>query len=186
MLAPHGSFYKLFRFPYLAEGKTEQGRDALRALLKENGYRTAPVTIDTSDWYIDARLTKRLQRGIGKPIHDYRSYYLGHLMGRAEYYDGLAKAVFGHAIDHVILLHHRMATAMFLDAALTMFDRRGWRLVDAAVAFSQPELLLQPDTLPSGQSLLWALAKEKGAGGELRYPGEDGYYEKTAMDALGL
>ena len=186
VVRPYRTFRKLFRFPYLAEGKTAEGRDALRALLTRHGYRTAPVTIDTSDWYINGRLVDRLKRGRGNPVTDYRTYYLAHVMDRALYYDGLAKALFGHSIDHVILLHHKLTTALFLDDVLTMLRMRGWRLVDAGAALAQPELRLIPNALPAGQSLLWALAKERGVGGELRFPAEDGRYEKAAMDALEL
>ena len=41
--------------------------------------------------------------------------------------------------------------------------------------------------MPAGESLIWALAKETGRfESSLRYPGEDGGYEKPKMDALGL
>ena len=76
---------------------------------------------------------------------------------------------------------------MFLDDGLTLFKKRGWRLVDADAAFATPELDVDYDTLPSGQSLMWAAAKASGRfDGKLRYPGEDDTYEKPRMDALGL
>lgn len=40
LLSDYSGFRKLFRFPYLAEGKTAEARDAMRALLKQYGYRT--------------------------------------------------------------------------------------------------------------------------------------------------
>ena len=187
LLAPYAGFRKLFRFPFLAEGKTAEGRDALRALLRQHGYRNAPVTIDTSDWYIDQRLVTRLKTDPQADIAPYRAYWLDHIWNRALYYDGLSQAVLGHSIDHTILLHHRLTTALFLDDGLQMFRERGWRLVDADKAFAQPELKVEYDTLPAGQSLMWAAAKASGRfEGQLRYPGEDEPYEKPAMDALGL
>lgn len=187
LLKPYPGFRKLFRFPFLAEGKTAEGRDALRTLLTQHGYRNGHVTIDTSDWCIDQRLVERLRADPAADVAPYRAYWLAHLWDRATYYDGLAKAVLGRSIDHTILLHHRLATGLFLDDALTMFRRRGWRLVDAATAFDTPAFKLQYDVLPSGQSLLWAAAKASGRfEGQLRYPGEDDTYEKPRMDALGL
>ena len=42
-------------------------------------------------------------------------------------------------------------------------------------------------TVPAGESLIWALAKETGRFNEqLRYPGEDEEYEKPKLDELGL
>lgn len=187
LLTPYPGFRKLFRFPMLAEGKTAQGRDNLRAMLHACGYRNGHVTIDTSDWYVDQRLMARLRADPTADIAPYRAYWLDHIWNRATYYDGLAKAVLGRSIDHTILLHHRLTTALFLDDGLEMFRRRGWRLTDAAAAFAQPEMKVDYATIPSGQSLMWAAAKASGRfEGQLRYPGEDDTYEKPRMDALGL
>lgn len=187
LLTRYPGFRKLFRYPYLAEGKTGAGRDAMRALLRQHGYRNAHVTIDTSDWYIDNRLKARLQADPKIPLEPYRRFYLDHIWQRATFYDGLAKALFGRSIDHTILLHHRLTTGLFLDDMLEMFSARGWRLVDAATAFGSPPFALEPNTLPAGQSLIWAAAKADGRFAELlRYPGEDGDYEAPGMAALGL
>ena len=187
LLSTYTGFRKLFRFPYLAEGETAQGRDAMRALLARNGYRNAPVTIDTSDWYIDNRLKARLQERPDLPIGPYRRFYLEHLWQRATFYDDLALKVLGRSIDHTILLHHRLATGLFLDQALSMFKERGWRLVDAQTAFDSDVLQMQPDAVPAGQSLIWSAAKADGRfDGLLRFPGEDGVYEAPKMDLLGL
>lgn len=159
----------------------------MRSLLAAHGYRNAHVTIDTSDWYIDNRLKARLGVEPEADLSPYRRFYLSHLWERARYYDGLARAVFGHSIDHTILLHHRLTTALFLDDALRMFRANGWRIVDAAAAFATPPFARVPEVLPAGQSLVWALAKSdvRLAGG-LRYPGEDGDYEAPQMNALNL
>jgi peptidoglycan-N-acetylglucosamine deacetylase len=187
LLTPYAGFRRLFRFPYLAEGNTAAGRDALRALLHNHDYKIAPVTIDTSDWYVDNRLTARLTADPQADLAPYRRYWLDHLWDRATYYDGLAQAVLGHSLDHTILLHHRLATGLFFDDALAMFRSRGWRLVDAVAALATPDLSRSYDTLPAGQSLVWAAAKASGRFDKvLRYPGEDDTYEKPKMDALGL
>jgi peptidoglycan/xylan/chitin deacetylase (PgdA/CDA1 family) len=187
LLSGYSGFQKLFRFPYLAEGKTAAGRDAMRALLVANGYRNGHVTIDTSDWYIDNRLKARLKTDPTTDLAGYRRFYLSHLWERAMYYDGLAQSIFGHSINHTILLHHRLTTALFLDDTLKMFRQRGWRIVDAADAFASHVFAKAPNALPAGQSLLWALAKSDiRLAEQLRYPGEDGDYEAAEMDALKL
>lgn len=187
LLSGYSSFRKLFRFPYLAEGKTLEGRDKMRALLKQHEYANAHVTIDTSDWFIDNRLKARLKADPKAQIAPYRRFYLDHVWDRATFYDGLAQSLFGHSIDHTILLHHRLTTGLFLGDMLTMFKERGWRLIDARAAFASPTLALEPDVLPAGQSLVWSLAKADGRFEKLlRYPGEDGEYEAPKMDAAGL
>ena len=187
LLSPYSGFRKLFRYPFLGEGKTAEGRDALRALLRADGYRIGHVTIDTSDWFYASRLTARLKTDPDIDLAPYRQAYLDHLWDRATYYDGLAQVVFGHSLDHTLLLHHNLTTGLFLGDVLDMFTDKGWRLVDASPAFTQPEFTRDYKTLPSGQSLVWAAAKASGSyDRQLRYPGEDERYEAPKMDRLGL
>ena len=187
LLSGYPGFRKLFRYPFLAEGKTADARDALRQHLHAAGYRIGHVTIDASDWYVDQRLNARLERDPRADLAPYRKFYLAHLWDRATFYDALARKLFGGPVEHTLLLHHRLTTALFLDDALKMFRSRGWRLIDAQAAFASPIFALEPKSLPSGQSLIWAVAKERGGYDDvLRYPGEDGDYEAPKMDALGL
>jgi len=68
-----------------------------------------------------------------------------------------------------------------------MFESKGWTLIDAEDAFTDPVFSSEPGILPAGESLIWALAKESGKFNQLlRYPGEDGDYEKERMDKLNL
>jgi peptidoglycan-N-acetylglucosamine deacetylase len=187
LLSPYPGFRKIFRYPFLGEGKTAEGRDALRALLKDAGYSIGHVTIDTSDWFYASRLTARLKADPKTDLTPWRKAYLDHLWDRAAFYDGLAREAFGHSLDHTLLLHHNVAAGLFLGDALAMFKAKGWRLSDAGTAFAQPEFSHAFATLPSGQSLVWAAAKADGRfEARLRYPAEDGPYEAPKLDALGL
>jgi len=70
---------------------------------------------------------------------------------------------------------------------MNAFEAAGWQWINASLAFEDPVFRSQPQTLPAGESLVWALAKETGQFGDrLRYPGEDDVYERPKMDALGL
>lgn len=187
LLSGYSGSRKLFRYPFLAEGRTAEARDALRQRLHAAGYRIGHVTIDTSDWAIDGRLRKRLAKDPRADLAPYRKFYLDHIWDRATFYDGLARKLFGRPIDHTLLLHHRLTTGLFLEDLLKMFEMRGWHLIDAKEAFASPIFRLEPRSLPSGQSLIWAVAKERGGYDSiLRYPGEDEKYEDPKMDALGL
>lgn len=180
-------YRKLLRFPYLKEGKTVEQRDRMRAFLKERGYRNGHVTIDASDWYIDGRLRQRLKDNPQADITPYREFYLNHLWERATYYDELARKVLGRSVKHTLLLHHNVLNGLFLGDVLEMFRLKNWKLIDAEEAFTDSVFSLQPKIAPAGESIIWALAKEAGRFDNLlRYPAEDGAYEKPKMDALGL
>ncbi|HEV2913165.1 MAG TPA: polysaccharide deacetylase family protein [Pyrinomonadaceae bacterium] len=180
-------FKKLYRFPFLKEGNTLEKRDKLRAFLKERGYKIGHVTIDASDWYVDDRMQKRLKAERAADLSPYRDYYLKHIWERATFYDGLSRKVLGRSVRHTLLVHYNLLNALFLGDLLRMFESKGWRVIDAGRAFEDPVFASAPNIMPAGESIIWALAKETGRFDELlRYPGEDGDYEKEQMDRLGL
>jgi peptidoglycan/xylan/chitin deacetylase (PgdA/CDA1 family) len=187
VIADLPQFRKLFRFPYLKEGATREQRDEMRAFLAARGYRPGYVTIDTSDWAIDARLRKRLAADPKADLQPYRRFYLDHIWERASYYDRLASDVLHRPVRHTILLHHSLLNALFLPDLFAMFESKGWKLIDASEAFADPIFSASPDIVPAGESIIWQLAKQTGRfDGQLRYPAEDGVYEDPRMDALGL
>ena len=178
-------FTRRFRFPYLKEGNTIEKRDGFRAFLDSNSYTTGPVSVDASDWYYSQRLGDRLKKNPQADTNPYKDAYLRHLYDRAQYYDGLSQAVLGRSVAHVLLLHHNLINALFLRDVIQMFKDKGWTLIDSEAAFKDPVYAMRPDILPAGESILWALAKQKGVPG-LRYPGEDDVYEKPILDRLHL
>jgi peptidoglycan/xylan/chitin deacetylase (PgdA/CDA1 family) len=187
LIKDYRHFKRLFRFPFLKEGDTADKRDRLRAFLKERGYRTGHVTIDASDWYVDDRLRARLAKDPNADLTAYRDFYLAHIWGRADYYDQLGVRVLGRRVKHTLLVHYNLLNALFLGDLLRMFKAKGWKLTNAEEAFRDPVFEATPRILPAGESLIWALAKETGKfDAVLRYPGEDGEYEKEKMDKLGL
>ena len=187
LLQSWNSYRKFFRFPMLKEGKTVGQRDTMRHFLAERGYRNGSVTIDASDWYYDQRLRARLSVDPQFDVTRYREPYLNHLWDRANYYNDLSVKALGRSVPHTVLVHYNLVNSLFLADALDMFRRRGWNLASAQATFQDPIFTSQPKTVPAGESLIWALAKESGKfEGSLRYPGEDDVYEKPILDRLGL
>lgn len=187
LINKYSNYTKLFRFPYLKEGNTVEKRDGFRFFLKEKNYRIGHVTIDASDWYINHRLLKRLKINPKADISGFRDYYLQHIFNRAQYYNKLGKKLVRRNINHNLLLHHNMTSALFIDDLMKHFKDNGWEIIDAKEAFKDPVYNKIPTTIPAGESLLWALAKQsKQFDSILRYPAEDSRYEKMAMDILEL
>jgi peptidoglycan-N-acetylglucosamine deacetylase len=187
VIAPYRNRTALFRYPFLKEGDTADKRDRFRALLKERGYRVGHVTIDASDWYVSQRFVDRLGKAPKAPVTPYRDYLVAHLLDRAAFYRQLALDVLGRDIRHTLLMHFNPLNAFVLSDVMNAFEAAGWRWIDASLAFEDPVFRSQPQTVPAGESLVWALAKETGRFQDrLRYPGEDDVYERPKMDALGL
>ncbi len=187
VIAPYHNRAALFRYPFLKEGDTADKRDRFRALLKERGYRVGHVTIDASDWYVSQRYVDRLGKQPKAPMAPYRDYLVAHLLDRAAFYRQLTLDVLGRDVRHTLLIHFNPLNAFVLSDVMSAFEAAGWQWIDASLAFEDPVFRSQPQTVPAGESLVWALAKETGRFEErLRYPGEDDVYEKPKMDALGL
>ena len=187
IIKSYSNYYPYFRFPYLKEGDTKEKIEGFRAFMKQKGYKNGHVSIDASDWYIDSRLVTRLKENPKADISGFRDYYKKHLLNRALFYDSLAYKLTNRHINHVILLHHNLAAALFLDDLIKHFEDNGWEVMDADKAYKDEIYNEVPNNIPAGESLIWALAKQSGKFEKvLRYPAEDGEYEKPFMDKLGL
>jgi peptidoglycan/xylan/chitin deacetylase (PgdA/CDA1 family) len=187
LLRGRAGFQSWFRFPALKEGRTREERDRLRGFLARVQYRNGAVTIDASDWYYNQRLLARREADPKFDLTAYRKPYLDHIWGRAMFYDRLSREVLGRGVAHTLLLHYNLLNALFLGDLLAMFRAKGWAIVGADEAFADPVFTRTPDTVPAGESLIWALAKETGRfEARLRYPGEDDVYEKPILDRLRL
>lgn len=187
IIKKYSNYYPSFRFPYLKEGNTREKIDGFRNFLSEQGYRNGHVSVDASDWYIESRLLKRLKENPKADLSIFKHFYIQHIYDRAMFYDSLSFQLTNRRINHVLLLHHNLSAALFLDDLIQYFKDNEWDVLDADKAYLDTIYNNQPANIPAGESLIWALAKQSGKYENiLRYPGEDGQYEKPKMDKLGL
>lgn len=177
-------YRKWFRFTFLREGNTPEKRDGMRAFLKQDGWRNAAVSLDTSDWRMDAYLREVLGRDPQADLAPLRRIYLAHLRQRAESYRALAIQLLGRELPQVLLLHHNLLNALFLEDVLRQFEALGWRIISPEEAYADPAYLLQPERPAPGQSLLLSLARTRG----VKVPDhdrlvDDGDFEIAALKA---
>jgi peptidoglycan-N-acetylglucosamine deacetylase len=175
----------MLRFPYLKEGETQAKRDGMRQWLRQNGYRSAPVSIDTSDWAYNRIFLDLNKAGDATRLAKLKTLYIDHLLERASFYDNLAGKVLQRQPKHVMLLHVNAVNAQWFGDVVTAFRKQGWQVASPQEAFADPLYAKEPNILPAGESIIWALAKEAGIAG-LRYPAEDAVYEEPRLRAEGL
>jgi peptidoglycan-N-acetylglucosamine deacetylase len=187
LISSYEHFTRMFRFPFFKEGNTIEKRDGMRSFLKQHRYRIGRSTVDASDWAISARMELRAEQNPRSDLTPYRDFFLEHIWQRSRFYDSLALRMLGRSPRHTVVLHHNPLNAHFLGDLIAMFEAKNWKPVDSSYAYQDPVYDMQPKILPAGESLIWALAKEKGGyEKELRYPGEDDVYENPRMDELNL
>lgn len=179
------TFTAMLRFPYLKEGDTRAKRDGVRDWMARNGYRSAPVSIDASDWYYNIVHANHLKAGDAGKAERVKQHYIRHLLDRARYYDDLARKVLGRSPAHVMLLHTNQINAVALPEVIAALTAHGWTITSASSAFRDPLYAQAPDTLPAGESIIWAQARARGLPG-LRYPAEDSVYEEPLLREAGL
>jgi peptidoglycan/xylan/chitin deacetylase (PgdA/CDA1 family) len=176
-------YQKWFRYTYLREGNTPEKRDGMRAFLQQQGYRNAYVSLDTSDWRFDDKLRELLSKNPQADLAPIRQLYLAHVKQRALAYRALSQQLQGRDIAQVLLLHHNLVNALWLDDIIAQFNDMGWTITTPAAAFADPVYQLAPERAAPGQSLLLSMGRTMGLG---KFPGgdrlvDDGDYE---MDLL--
>lgn len=179
-------YQKWFRFTFLREGNTPEKRDGMRAFLKQQGYRNAYVSLDTSDWRFDEKLREVLAKNPRADIAPIRQLYLAHVRQRALAYRALSQQLQGRDIAQVILLHHNLVNALWLNDVIAQFKEMGWSITTPAAAFADPVYQLMPERAAAGQSLLLSMARTLGFG---KFDGwerlvDDGDYEMELLKAL--
>lgn len=181
-------YARWFRYTYLREGNTPAKRDGMRAFLKQHGYRNAYVSLDTSDWRLDAKLNQVLAANPHADLAPIRQAYLDHVRQRALAYRDLSRQLFDRDIAQVMLMHHNLINALWLGDVIAQFKAMGWTIASPAEAFADPAYELVPERMVPGQSLLLSLARSRGMG---RFPDgerlvDDGDFEIAALKAKGL
>lgn len=182
LIRPYKHYAKLYRFPYLKEGDSREKIDSCRKFLLEENYKMGYVAIDASDWYIDGILRDTLKVNPGADIKAFGTFYIAHILERSYYYDSLATALTGRKVKHVLLLHHNLLNALFLNDLIAALKKEHFIFIDAATAYRDPVYSQYPKNIPAGESIIWSLAKASGKyEPQLRYPAEDGVYEEEKL-----
>ncbi|HEY0590119.1 MAG TPA: polysaccharide deacetylase family protein [Pseudoduganella sp.] len=188
LISTQPGYQKWLRFTYLREGNTPEKIDGMRQFLRDHGYRNAHVSMDTSDWRLNEKLEQVLKKDPKADVSAIRTAYLAHVKQRALAYRDLSQQLQGRDISQVLLLHHNLLNAMWLDDVLTQFKEMGWKIITPAEAFADPVYKLEPVRKAAGQSLLLSLGRTLGPG---LMPGgerlvDDGDYEISELAKNGL
>lgn len=181
-------YQKWYRFTFLNEGNTPEKRDGMRDFLKTENYRNAYVSLDTSDWRLNEKLVEMLKKDPHADVTPVKQAYLSHIRQRALAYRELSLKLQGRDIPQIMLMHHNLINALWLDDVITQFEEMGWKFVTPAAAFADPVYQLKPERVAYGQSLLLSMALSLGLG---KFDGwkrlvDDGEFEMESLKKQGL
>ncbi|MES2443523.1 MAG: SGNH/GDSL hydrolase family protein [Pseudomonadota bacterium] len=145
-----------FRYPFLAEAGGDPARRArIRKLLGERGYKVAPVTMDFSDWAYNDAYARCVARGDAAAITTMEAAYLAGADANITRYRAMAKAVTGHDIPYVLLMHLGAFDARMMPRLLEVYRKRGFRFVslEQATRDSFYRAEIDPALAPDPQGL---------------------------------
>jgi peptidoglycan/xylan/chitin deacetylase (PgdA/CDA1 family) len=160
--------WRWLRYPFLREGETIEKRRAVRFYLRDHGYKVAEVTIDYEDYAWNTPYARCVAKHDSRSIEWLVSSYLSIA---SDYIDGdraMAKLVYGHDINHVLLLHLGAFTSTILPQVLDLFQEKQMHTIKLEEAESDPAYQIDPDIAGSkfGDSLLEQMMNAK----KLPYP----------------
>lgn len=162
LIRPLPGYWPMLRFPFLLEGKGVVERQAVRSMLKEQGYGSAPVSIPTYDWLFNERLHSLLKERPNADIAPLRALYFQHLVGMLKGHRDLGRKLLGRDPVYTILLHHNLLNALVMPDLLRMLDSNGWKVVSPEEAYRDPIYDEDLTTVGYSESHLGAMARKRG------------------------
>ncbi|HUJ25822.1 MAG TPA: polysaccharide deacetylase family protein [Myxococcales bacterium] len=143
------SRWKVFRYPYLMEGNTLADRAAIRAHLRERGYRIAEVSVDFGDWAWNEPYARCLAKGDQAAIAELKASYLQAALVLLAFDDSFARRLLGRRIRHILLMHVGPFDAIMLDQLLTLYEKEGVRFIPFEEALQDEVYRLDPKAAPT-------------------------------------
>jgi peptidoglycan/xylan/chitin deacetylase (PgdA/CDA1 family) len=145
LLAASGGDWHWLRYPYLHEGDTVEKRHAVRDYLKAHGYKIAQVTLDWEDYLWNGAYARCVAKNDAKSIEWLRSSYLSTASAYLDLGREQAKLIYGHDINHVLLMHLGAFSSTIMPDALDLLKKKGFKLVTLEEAQSDPAYQSDPD-----------------------------------------
>jgi peptidoglycan/xylan/chitin deacetylase (PgdA/CDA1 family) len=133
------------RYPYLHEGDTQEKRRAVRIYLKARGYEIAQVSLDWEDYLWNTAYARCVTKNDTKAIAWLRSSYLNTASEFLDLGREQAKLIYGHDINHVLLMHLGAFSSTILPDALDLLNKKGFKLVTLEEAESDEAYQGDPD-----------------------------------------
>lgn len=145
LLASNGQDWHWLRYPFLREGDTVEKRRIVRAYLQAHQYHIAQVTLDWEDYLWNSAYAHCFAKNDSKSMTWLRSSYDEIAASYLDLGREMAKRVYGHDINHVLLLHLGAFSSTILPDVFDLLNSKGFKLVTLEEAQSDPVYQGDPD-----------------------------------------
>jgi peptidoglycan/xylan/chitin deacetylase (PgdA/CDA1 family) len=130
--------WKVYRYPFLQEGRSAAVFHRVREHLGQRGYRVAEVSIDFGDWAWNPAYARCARKHDDRAIKALDTSYKQEAMTFLRWSKAAAWQALGREIAQVVLLHVGAADARALDATLTAYEKAGVVFVPLDAALDDP------------------------------------------------
>jgi peptidoglycan/xylan/chitin deacetylase (PgdA/CDA1 family) len=156
-----------FRFPYLAEGDSQEKRTEIRTFLETHHYKIAQVSTDFSDWKWQDPYIRCLKKKDDASVRKLKEIYISTALSTLHSDEQYAIQVFKRPIKHLLLVHFSAFTAVVLDDLLSAYKSKNVNFISLKDAASDLVYKINPNKI--GQysgTFLFQVGDTKG----LQYP----------------
>jgi peptidoglycan/xylan/chitin deacetylase (PgdA/CDA1 family) len=126
------------RYPFLAEGDTPEKRADTRKFLAARGYRIAAVTMSFGDYMWNEPFARCVAKNDTASIAQLESTYLRAAADDAGFRRAMSKALYGHDIPYVLLMHVGAFDARMLPRLLKLYRDKGFTFITLQDAENDP------------------------------------------------
>jgi len=126
------------RYPYLGEGDTPEKREGARRFLAEHGYKIAAVTMSFGDYMWNEPYARCVAKNDAAAIAQLEVSYLEAADATIDYTRATSKALYGHDIPYVLLMHVGSMDARTLPRLLKLYHEKGFSFVSLEDAEKDP------------------------------------------------
>ncbi|QJB36541.1 polysaccharide deacetylase family protein [Chitinophaga oryzae] len=118
-----------FRFPFNAMGKDSLAQAATIGYLKEKGYTAVPFTVESSDYMFEQAYQEALKKRDHHKAKDIGAAYIRYTLFSFDYFEKLAREVFGRDIPQVYLCHVNQLNADYYTTLVKALQQRGYQCI---------------------------------------------------------
>lgn len=143
------------RFPYLAEGDTDQKKMGVRVFLAQHGYKIAAVTMSFNDYEWNEPYARCSQKHDHTAISHLEHTYLKAADENLHAERAMSRTLYARDIPYVLLLHIGAFDARMLPRLLELYQRRGFAFIPLEEAEKDPfyKYDVDPKVLPGPDTL---------------------------------
>ena len=120
---------KYFRYPFLATGRNHTQKIKVRQAIKNMGYTIAPVTIDSKDYYYNAKLMDTPWRQRNSILPHLTDQYMRYIARQTQLAEKKARSNGRPHQAQILLIHMNVLATHTITRIIQYYEHKGYRFI---------------------------------------------------------